>query len=342
MEASSWLASKGLTGPYQVHCDGTVLTVDLRAHQVFLGFQDDVHVISCLLRRYLPSAKVVTEHAETTLGELTPTDLFVLPACSDSPGGFYGLVHVVDRLVGPDGCPWDIEQTHATLKKYLVEEAYELMQAIDAGDVAAMKEELGDVLLQPLMHSQKKQLEGVWGIDEVAQAITEKLVRRHPHVFCDAVADTPEQVLKNWDSIKRSEKSGAPTSTLAGIPLAMPALLRAMEVSKRAARAGFEWPDFESVWDKFHEEEREVRSALQTGSREEIAGEFGDLLFTVVNLARWAKVDPEDALRTMVDRFTTRFMSMESQADKPLTELTPSEWDELWNKAKAQAENTAR
>ena len=336
MEVSSWLLARGLKGPYQVHCDGVVLSIDQRAHQIFTGFGGDSTVRQALLRRYPPETDVWSETGQSPLADLLPTGLFAVPACGQHPGGVYGLVWVVDRLVGPGGCPWDIEQTHASLKKYLVEEAYELIQAIDAGDVAAMKEELGDVLLQPLMHTQKKQLEGSWGINEVADAITEKLVRRHPHVFGTATAETAEQVLQNWDAIKRQEKGDGSRSILDGIPVAMPALLRAMEVSKRAARSGFEWPDFEAVWDKFREEEAEVRQALAGGTKSEIAGEFGDLLFTVVNLARWAKVDAEDALRTMVDRFTRRFSVMESLSQRPVSELSPEEWDGLWSKAKEQ------
>lgn len=249
------------------------------------------------------------------------------------PIGVEGLVSVIDRLLGPGGCPWDQAQTHETLKKYLLEETYEVLDAIDAGDLDKLREELGDLLLQPILHAQMEQLEGRWGTTEVAEEVMSKLVRRHPHVFGDVVAADADEVLRNWDRIKREEK-GEPQSILEGVPRAMAALLRAHEVSKRAARAGFEWPDIESVFDKLHEEELELREAISSGDPERIAAEVGDLLFTAVNVARWAKVEPEDALRRMLDRFTARFQEMERQADHPLDELSPARWDELWERAK--------
>lgn len=249
-------------------------------------------------------------------------------------GPLYNLVHVVDRLLGPGGCPWDIEQTHESLKKYLIEEAYEVLDAIDSGNLDKFQEELGDLLLQPLMHTQIEQRDSDWGIDEVAQTLTDKLVRRHPHVFGDVSVADADEVLKNWDRIKSQEKGGEPESILAGVPKGMASLLRAYQVSKRAARAGFEWEGIEGVFDKLREEEDELREALQTGSLEKIESEIGDLLFTVVNIARWAKVEPEEALRKMLNRFCARFAAMEKHTPKPLSELTPQEWDDLWNESK--------
>lgn len=319
--AESLLARLGLTGPYQVHIAPIVLAVDQRAHQVFIGFGPEL------------ASRLKQVYGE----EFAVSDPYVVPARDQiHAGGLSGLVQVVDRLLGPSGCPWDIAQNHQTLKKYLLEESYELFEAIDSDDREAMLEELGDVLLQPLMHSQIRRRDGDWGIEEVAREITDKLIRRHPHVFGEESADTPEQVLKNWDAIKRQEKGAEPASILAGIPSSMPALMLAMEVSKRAARAGFEWSDIDGVWDKFHEEEQEFRTALESGSQEEQMAELGDLLFTVVNLARWAKIDPEDSLRQMVSRFRSRFESMEALAVTPLGELSPEEWDRLWNAAKSE------
>lgn len=244
------------------------------------------------------------------------------------------LVHLVDRLLGPGGCPWDQAQTHESLKRHLLEETYEVLEAIDTGDAVKMAEELGDLLLQPVMHGQ---MASDFDTQQIAETIVEKLIRRHPHVFGDVQASDPETVLKNWDQIKSREKGSEPESRLAGIPSAMPALSRAYEVSKRAARAGFEWPDIEAVWEKLREEEAEVRQAV--GSKH-VASEIGDLLFTAVNVARWLEVDPEDALRSMVDRFTARFKLMEALTEKPLQELTMEEWDQLWSAAKVQiAEN---
>lgn len=253
--------------------------------------------------------------------------------------GLQGLVDIVDRLLAPDGCPWDRAQTHASLKPHLLEECYEALEAIDSGDDARLREELGDLLLQPVLHAQIERAAGGWGIDEVADAIREKLVRRHPHVFGDVAAADADAVLQNWDRIKRAESDGE-RSVLAGVPRTLPALSRAMEVSKRAARCGFEWPGVSGVLDKLAEEERELRDALDSGDAERVADEVGDLLFTVVNVARWAGVDAEDALRRMVDRFAARFVQMERAAAKPLADLTAEEWDTLWRAAK-EAEATS-
>lgn len=256
----------------------------------------------------------------------------------DGPGAslpLYQLVEVSDRLLGPGGCPWDREQTHESLKKYLLEEAYEVLDAIDSGSDEKLKEELGDLILQPVMHAQMKKLAGSFDIDAVANEIVLKLVRRHPHVFAGVDASDSEQVLRNWDRIKQQEK-GVPRSLLEGVPKGMASLLRAHEISKRAARAGFEWPDIEAVFGKLHEEEAELRHALESGDQGHVEAEIGDLLFTAVNIARWAKVEPEEALRKMLNRFTRRFQSMEAAAGRPLAELTAEEWDELWEKAKAE------
>lgn len=329
---SDLLKEKGLAGSYQVHIAPHILVIDQRAHQIFLGFAD-----------IFPDLLIHLERVYGRSFGATATNEFVVAASeTEHAGGLVGLAQIVDRLLGPGGCPWDQAQTHESLKKYLLEESYELIQAIDDGDEAAMKEELGDVLLQPLMHTQIKRLEGKWGIEEVANQINAKLIRRHPHVFGDVQADSPDEVLKNWDAIKRQEKGEKleSTSTLSGVPVAMPALMLAMEISKRAARSGFEWPDMKGVWEKFREEENEFREALDEGNRQRISEELGDLLFTVVNLARWAKIDPEDALRTMVERFRRRFMAMEEMSLKPLADLNPKEWDELWNQAKVNSTAT--
>lgn len=251
-------------------------------------------------------------------------------------GPLYELMHVVDRLLGSGGCPWDIEQTHESLKKYLLEEAYEVLDAIDSGDLPKLQEELGDLLLQPFMHTQMEQRDSDWGIDVVANGIKEKLIRRHPHVFGDVSVADADEVLKNWDRIKQQEKGGEPESILKGVPKGMASLLRAHEVSKRAARAGFEWGDFDGVFDKLREEEEELKEAIAGGDHHHIESEIGDLLFTMVNIARWARVEPEEALRKMLNRFCDRFTLMERNATKPLRELSLGEWDELWNASKKE------
>lgn len=246
------------------------------------------------------------------------------------------LVQVVDRLLGPGGCPWDQEQTHETLKRHLLEEAYEVLDAIDSGDQDTLAEELGDLLLQPIMHAQMERLAGNFDIAEVARRIYRKLVHRHPHVFGQVEVSGPDEVLRNWDRIKQLEKGEQPRSILAGVPRGMASLLRAYEISRRAARCGFEWPNFEAVFDKMREEEAELHEALEQGDPARIESEIGDLLFTVVNVARWAGVEPEEALRKMLNRFTDRFMRMEALADRPLKDLSAEAWDGLWEQAKRE------
>jgi len=243
------------------------------------------------------------------------------------------LRYIVDRLLGPGGCPWDQEQTHESLKRCLLEESYEVLEAIDSGDLNLLREELGDLLLQPFMHAQ---MSGEFDIDLVARDIVDKLIRRHPHVFGDLRVADSDDVLENWEAIKKKEKRER-TSVLDGVPTVAPALLRANQISRKAAKAGFEWPDIEGVFAKLDEEVGELHEAIDEGSNEAIASEIGDLLFTVVNLARWLKVEPEDALRVMLDRFSDRFRRMEAASTVPLNSLSPQQWDDLWNAAKREA-----
>lgn len=296
-----------------------------------------------LLRFFPPEHNVIllrqgarseSQLAELDHGDFDPlTSAVVEPANLPRPHGFYGLVNIVDALLGPNGCPWDREQTHDTLKKHLLEEAYETIEAIDSKCAEQLCEELGDLLLQPLMHSQMDAIKGLYDIDDVIAAISNKLIRRHPHVFGDREVADAQEVLANWDAIKQSEKTDE-RSILDGIPRSLPALLRAYEVSKRAARVGFEWPDLASVLTKVTEEQREFEEALKSEDRERIAAEFGDLLFALVNVARWKDIEPEDALRKMIARFVERFEQMERAAGKALRELTAQEWDGLWERAK--------
>jgi tetrapyrrole methylase family protein/MazG family protein len=268
-----------------------------------------------------------------------PGDVLVLPAMpAEHSGGLAGLAEVVSRLLDPEsGCPWDLEQTHQSLKRHLLEEAYEVLDAIDSGDPSRLREELGDLLLQPLMHAEIDRRTGAHeGIERVAHEAAEKLVGRHPHVFGHATAASADEVLRNWDRIKQAGSPGPERSILAGVPQGMAALLRAFEISKRAARAGFEWPDLEAVFAKLREEEAELRAAFAGGDAARVEAEVGDLLFTAANLARWMRVEPEDALRTMLDRFTARFQRMEALAPRAPGELTAAEWDELWTAAKAE------
>jgi len=257
-------------------------------------------------------------------------------------GPLYDLVYVTERLLGPNGCPWDQAQTHESLKRYLLEETYEVLDAIDTGSDEKLQEELGDFLLQPLMHAQMKKLAGSFDIDAVADRVVDKLVRRHPHVFGPLAVADAEEVLRNWDRIKKAEKGGEPESILSGVPKGMASLLRAFEVSKRAQRAGFEWPNIDAVFEKLHEEELELKQAIRSEDSSEVESEIGDLLFSAVNLARWVEVEPEEALRKMLNRFTERFQRMESEAHKPFNDLTPEEWHILWEAAKMTRQADAR
>ncbi len=250
------------------------------------------------------------------------------------------LAVLMDLLLGPHGCPWDREQSHETLKKYLLEESYETLDAIDRKDMKSLAEELGDLTLQPVFHARLAERAKAFAFDEPLREICAKLIRRHPHVFGDLDVADADEVLRNWDAIKKDEKPEK-RSILHGVPKSMPALARAHEVSKRAVRAGFEWPDFGGVIDKIREETAELEEAIAGGDPEAIKSEIGDLLFTLVNVARWQKVDAEDALRMMLDRFQGRFELMEGMATKPLNDLSFEEWDDLWNQAKAKVAERA-
>jgi tetrapyrrole methylase family protein/MazG family protein len=253
---------------------------------------------------------------------------------------FADLVAVMARLRAEGGCPWDREQDHRSLRRYLIEECYEAVDAIDADDMDSLAEELGDVLLQVVFHAQIEHENGCFDIDDVVSHIVRKLVRRHPHVFGEVTVENSAEVLDNWEQIKRQEKGeGWRESALDGVPSSLPALIRALEISKRAAKVGFEWERFEDVLAKMEEEIGELREAIEAGREDAAFDEIGDLLFTIVNVARWRKLDPEDALRQMLVRFCTRFRRIEQAAraqSRPLTDLTLAEMDALWEAAKRE------
>ena len=247
------------------------------------------------------------------------------------------LRKIVARLRAPGGCPWDREQTHASLKSGLIEEAYEVIEAIDRNDDAHFCEELGDFLLQVVMHSQIAAEENRFDLDRVAGLVAEKLVRRHPHVFGDVTAADSEAVLKNWDQIKREEKGGT-ESVLDHVSTALPALMRAEKIQKRAARVGFDWTDLKDVLAKIHEELAEVESALAGGDRAHLEAEIGDLLFSVVNLSRKAKFDAELVLQQATNKFTARFQKLEAvlkARGKAFDQTNLAELDTIWNEVKA-------
>ncbi len=245
---------------------------------------------------------------------------------------------MVHRLRAPGGCPWDREQTHETLIPHLLEEAYEVAEAIRNQDMPHLREELGDLLLQPVLHAEIASETGAFDLDGIATELTEKLIRRHPHVFGEASAETSDAVLKQWDAIKREEKGTQRESILHGISHGLPALMRAQKLQKKAAKAGFDWPDAAPVLAKVREEAEEILEAREAGDSAGVTAEVGDLLFTVVNLARKLGVDAESALAASSAKFERRFGQLEEilagQGRKP-SECTLEELDAAWDAVKA-------
>ncbi|MDH4230240.1 MAG: nucleoside triphosphate pyrophosphohydrolase [Nitrospirota bacterium] len=245
------------------------------------------------------------------------------------------LLAMVETLRGPDGCPWDRAQTRESVSPFLVEETYEVMDAIRHGDAAELREELGDLLFQVLFHADMSREAGDFDLAHVADDMYAKMVLRHPHVFGDEVAETPEAVLDNWERVKNREPSKQKrTSVLDGVPRSFPALLRAWKVSKKAAREGFDWNDHAEVWPKVYEELDELKEAIASGDMAAAQDELGDVLFSLVNLGRKLDLSAEEALTGTIERFSSRFRSMEKTAGRPLTQLSPAEWETLWQHAK--------
>ncbi|OUO35752.1 nucleoside triphosphate pyrophosphohydrolase [Olsenella sp. An290] len=258
---------------------------------------------------------------------------------------FDRLVRTMWRLRQPDGCPWDREQTHRSITKHMVEEAYEAVEAIEEGSAAHLAEELGDVLEQVVLHAQIAADEGAFTIDDVVAGLNEKLVRRHPHVFGElAAASDGDEVQDIWDEVKAAERAAAgeeggarEPGLLDSVPLSLPALMQCQKLSRRAAKAGFEWPDLAGVWEKVAEERAEFEREAP-GSRERTE-EFGDLLFSLVQVARWEGIDAEEALAASNRKFRHRWARMEAFAHEEgvsLDGLDPARWDELWERAKAE------
>lgn len=251
---------------------------------------------------------------------------------------FESLVEVIATLRGENGCPWDREQTHSSLKSTLIEETYETVEAIDSGNPDKLKEELGDLLLNIMLQAQIASENNNFDIYDVIDTLTEKLIRRHPHVFGDVNVENAEDVVKNWEAIK-SQESGYEDrkSVLDGIPNALPALLRGQKIQKRAARVGFDWDNISDVVAKVDEELTEVKESLPTNDPEAIEMEIGDLLFAVVNLCRFIDLQAEETLRKSNRKFITRFKRMENELEKQgktLTEQTLAELDEIWEEVK--------
>ncbi|WP_175989765.1 nucleoside triphosphate pyrophosphohydrolase [Bacillus sp. Marseille-Q1617] len=269
------------------------------------------------------------------------TSLYV-PAVREMETSFkqYGtLREIISTLRGPNGCPWDREQTHQSLKKYLIEETYELLEAIDEDDIDHIVEELGDVLLQVMLHAQIGEDEGMFTMEEVIESIASKMVRRHPHVFGSVEVENTEQVTSNWEEIKQREKGGTtePVSMLKDTAKGMPALMKAYEYQKKAAKVGFDWPDVKGAWAKVWEELKEFENEVENNSETAIKKEFGDILFALVNIARFYKVFPEEALAMTNTKFYRRFSYVEERvrsSGKNFDDFTLEELDAFWNEAK--------
>lgn len=245
------------------------------------------------------------------------------------------LLEVMDSLLSPRGCPWDRQQTHQSLKKYLIEETYEVIDAIDEGDMYKLCEELGDLLLQIVFHAALAERAGKFTMSQVISGITNKMIHRHPHVFGDATVENAAEVVENWEVIK--QKEGEPKSLLAGVPRYLPALQRAQKVQSKAALVGFDWPDAAGAALKVEEEWEEVKSAWEKGKEDEIQQELGDLFFAVVNVCRLLKFDAEETLRAAVDKFINRFAYMEVRAQEmglQLADMSLNQLDNLWEEAK--------
>ena len=248
------------------------------------------------------------------------------------------LVDIVEILRSPDGCPWDREQDHKSIRRDFLEETYEVIEAINKDDKDLLLEELGDVLLQVVFHTQIEREKGTFDLSDVADGVCKKMIERHPHVFGDVNVTTSEQVLDNWDVIKKRTKSQkTQTESMLSIPREFPALMRADKVQKKAAKVGFDWDSVEGAFQKVHEELDELKEAVMMGAQDNAREELGDLLFSVVNVSRFIKVDSEEALTGATDKFIDRFSKVEKMADERglvMKETSLEELDKLWDEAK--------
>lgn len=253
---------------------------------------------------------------------------------------FDDLLKTIETLRSPRGCPWDREQTHQSLKPYAIEEAHEVAEAVDSGRPERLMDELGDLLLQVVLHCQIGREEGTFTMEDVIGNLTAKMIRRHPHVFSDTAVSGTKEVLRNWEEIKKGEKAKKDhTSVMDGIPLSLPGLYRASKIQKKAARVGFDWPDARGPLEKISEEIEEFSRELERDDREAMIGEFGDILFSLVNLSRKLDFDAEDSLRMATAKFEKRFRVVEKRAEErglDMNRSTLEELDLLWDEAKEE------
>jgi len=321
--------------------DTPVLLIGIESHELAMHLGN-------VLRTMYPSEHVIQivdqgKTRESKLEELEgdnylETTCWFIPPLGEGTS-FESFAEIIAHLRAPNGCPWDREQTHASLRKHLLEESYETMAAIDSGDFNSMREEFGDLLLQVVLQAQIANEEEQFNINQVIHGIYSKIIRRHPHVFGDLKLDGVQGVLANWERLKEAERKNngqKEKGLLDGVPVALPALSQAQEYQDRAARVGFDWPGIEGVLDKLKEEIDEIKNAE---SDFELASEIGDLFFALVNVARWKNVDAESALRGTNKKFKQRFGYVEQEAKKDsrnLSDLSLEEMDIFWNRAKNQ------
>src|SRR5437870_10585797 len=267
---------------------------------------------------------------------------------TDSPGVlFQRLLDIMKRLREPGGCPWDREQTPTSLKPFLIEEAYEVLEAIESGRSAAVREELGDLMFQVVFHARLAEEQGDFAMTDLLAQLIDKMVRRHPDVCADATVGTPNEALVQWEAIKQQEAEarGQRRSLLDGVPRALPSLLRAQRVQSKAARVNFDWPSARAAWTKVEEEIREAAEALASGDAHRIQEELGDALFSLVNVARLATLDAEEALHGAIEKFRRRFADMEAELVARCTSVSavaPDELERAWEAAKADERGEAR
>lgn len=259
---------------------------------------------------------------------------------SDATESFRKLIEIVDTLMGENGCPWDNVQTRESLKPYLVEETYEVLEALDTNDPDQIKDELGDLLYQILFHSKISSKNNEFDIKDVLDNLKEKMVRRHPHVFKEGQINTPDQVIERWEEIKKEEKTHSNhPSILDSVPKQLPSLLRAQKLQKKAAKEGFDWDEISDVFDKLDEEIAEFKSAVLEGKGTDIQSELGDILFVLVNIAKFKKIDAEEALRSTNNKFIKRFQHIEKEVakqGKTLKETSLEDMERHWQNAKKQ------
>lgn len=256
----------------------------------------------------------------------------------NAPYTFEQLVAIMRKLRAPGGCPWDAEQTHESLTRYLLEETYEVIEAIDEKSPQHLKEELGDLLLQPVFHAAIAEASGDFNIDDIINTLCDKLIRRHPHVFGDLEIKDSNAQIENWEQIKKLEKGDERPSALSGVPADLPALMKAHKISEKASRVGFDWEHADQVFAKVMEELHEFEEAWAGGNPARMEEEMGDLLFAIANLGRFLKLNPEEALRKTINRFQKRFSFVETELLRqgvPMQNATLAEMDLLWEKAKA-------